>query len=113
MKRISLILLSGVFSLLVAYANNNISTESKKDNSCLQDGYESPNPAPFQNTHLYVKHRYLNHQTGGFRAVTTTPVGSAGNLFTILAGEVNRITINNTLETVVFIHRTNLVAFRI
>jgi len=44
---------------------------------------------------------------GGARAVTSVPIGTAGNLYTILNGNVNRVAANSSLNTVVFIHRAN------
>ncbi len=48
-----------------------------------------------------------NHQSRGGRSVTTVPLGSAGNPFTILEGSIHRLSANQALNTIVFIHRAN------
>ena len=109
MKRISLsLVLSGICLLLFAQTNQNIANVSMKSPASYHDNYNTPNPVAYEDTRAFILDNLpANTNSGNSRAVTTTQLGSAGNLFTILAGEVNRIAVNNDLNTVVFIHRTN------
>ncbi len=102
------ILMLGMSFMLNAQTNNVVHYKMK-DLQSLREDYRNPNPAPLHQTHSFLK-KQLNGNlplSGGSRAVTTVPIGSAGNLYTILAGEINRIAANNDLNTVVFIHRSD------
>ncbi len=105
-------LLTGVvlaFISLTMIAQNNTQTQSALGAETRTDGFERQIPVPFTNSHLYKKQLVQNQvaQQGGQRMLTTTPLGTAGNLFTIINGEVKSICTNNELNTVAFIHRTN------
>jgi hypothetical protein len=83
MKKLScMLLLGGIISVLSAQSN--LVNVTIKENICLQDGYRSANPAPFTNTHVYMKSQQ-QPQAAGSRNITVIPLGSAGNLFTILS----------------------------
>lgn len=71
---------------------------------CVGDGYATTGAPSSNNLNPSTGSQPA---TGGSRAVTTQPIGSAGNVFTILDGSVNRVAANNTLNTVVFIHRAD------
>lgn len=103
----SLLFLSSVLSIAFAQSGNIVSVKMK-NSKCLQDGYQTTTPAPLNQTHLYLKNQlHRNFPLRGSRNVTTVPIGTSGNLYTILSGEVNRVTVNNALNTVVFIHRSD------
>ncbi len=107
MKRVlSVMLICG--AVISLFAQSGIVNVKKQSDLRFADGYRSPNPAPVEQTHLFKRQQLLGgQQPGGSRAVTTVPLGSAGNLFTILDGHVNRVAVNNDLNTVTFIHRSN------
>jgi len=112
--------MKSIFSLLLfcgivihLSAQNSIAKINMKSGASFHDGYRSGNPAPVEKTHLYMKQQLQSRQgqAGGSRAVTVVPVGTAGNLFTILSPEVNRIAASQTLNTVTFIHRSDPTIF--
>lgn len=110
-KLFCLLLVSGIITVVSAQSNNIVNV-TMKENKCLQDDFQSVNPAPFNKTHLYLKNQVQQNQArGGARNVSTVDIGSSGNLFTILSSEVNRITVNNDLNTVVFVHRSDPTLF--
>lgn len=102
-----MLLFSSIITVVFAQ-NNNIVNVKMKDDKCLQDDYQAASPAPFNKTHLYLKQQLQqNMPQGAGRNVSTVQIGSSGNLFTILASEMNRVASNNDLNTVVFIHRSD------
>lgn len=110
MKRLILLLfLGGFFSLLQAQTTG-VKLVSKKGQNSYQDDYVSQAPAPFTSTYAYKASQLMSNPQplgGGNRVISYTEIGSAGNLFTILDGAINRVASNNTLNSVVFIHRAN------
>jgi len=106
-KFLCMLLLGSIITVVVAQSNNIVNVKMK-ETKCLQDDYQSVNPAPFKQTHLYLKNQLQNNMPrGGARNVTSVEIGSSGNLFTILSSEVNRIATNGDLNTVVFVHRSD------
>ncbi|GIV34607.1 MAG: hypothetical protein KatS3mg031_2142 [Chitinophagales bacterium] len=94
------------------YAQSGIVNVKMQPDSRWKDGYRSAVSVPYEQTHVFKRQMLLgNRQPGGSRTVTTVPLGSAGNLFTILDGHVQRIAVNNDINTVAFIHRSNPTEF--
>jgi len=109
MKRlISLIL--AVFITIVAFAQSNVTAVKQRSVASFNDNYQRQTAVPFVNSHLYKKQLVIaqqNTNTGSQRAVSVETLGTAGNLFTIINGEVKSICADDDLNTVVFAHRTN------
>lgn len=93
-----------------AFAQNvQIVSLKMKDHDCYNDDYANPTPTPFTQTGAYYSslRGTVQSTNGSGRTLSFTQLGTAGNLYTILDGTVNRIAVNNDLNTVVFIHRAN------
>ncbi len=74
-----------------------------------QPDSRSPQTMRFTQEFIDARLQLQNRLSGaGSRAVNSTPLGTAGNLYTILNGNVHRIAASAELgNTVVFIHRSN------
>lgn len=111
MKRLLLsVLLGGIVTLSYGQGSNTSVPMKMKSPICVGDGYTSAG-ATNVNTNTNQGNSGQSSSTGGSRAVTTTTIGSAGNMFTILDGSVNRVAANNDINTVVFIHRADPTVF--
>ncbi|MDX2001657.1 MAG: DUF5011 domain-containing protein [Chitinophagales bacterium] len=106
MKRLySLLFISCSWFALSAQApGNGIVPLKMKDAACFHDDYRS-NSTPSQTFADLMANRPAF--IGSTRAVNVVQLGTAGNLFTILDGQVNRVAANQTLNTVAFIHRVD------
>lgn len=91
----------------VSSAQSVYKTATMKPIDCYSDDYTSSNPVPFTETAAYYLSNRQRPTTGSNRALTFQKIGSAGNLFTILNTEINRLDANNALNTVAFIHRSD------
>lgn len=100
-------LLGSIVTLSFGQGSSNIVPMKMKQPVCVGDGYTTTGVNSPINSNTVNTNGGQSSSTGGSRAVTTTTIGSAGNMFTILDGSVNRIAANNTLNSVVFIHRAD------
>lgn len=107
MKRLSLLFFMLGSLVTASTAQSNLKTVSMKPLDCYSDDYTPAVQVPFTETAAYFLSTRQRPTSGSNRAVTFTEIGSAGNLFTILNTEVNRLDANNDLNSVVFIHRAN------
>lgn len=98
-------LLGSIVTLSFGQGTTNLVPMKMKKPVCVGDGYTTVAPGSTLNN--VPNTNGLSSSNGGSRAVTTTTIGSAGNMFTILDGSINRIAANNALNTVVFIHRAD------
>lgn len=97
MKRLfCTLLLSGIVTL--SFAQNNTLVKMKMK-TATREGTPSSNSFTWNPS-------IGNQQHGSSRTVTSVQLGSSGNLFTIFDGNINRLAADNTLNTVVFIHRS-------
>lgn len=109
MKSLNITLLLILTGLSAVFAQNYVTVGMNPDKQC-NDNLGNQSTVPFSETHLAKRQAYLNslqNNAAGSRAVTTTPIGSSGNLFTIIDGSTNCIDANNDLGVVTFIHRTD------
>lgn len=110
MKRLLLsALLGGIVTLSYGQGSSTMVPMKMKSPVCVGDGFTTAG-TPNSNMNP-VNNNGQSSSTGGSRAVTTTTLGSAGNMFTILDGSVNRIAANNAINSVVFIHRADPTVF--
>lgn len=107
MKRLILLFFMLSSLVTVSTAQSVYKTASMKPIDCYSDDYTSANPVPFTETAAYYLSNRQQPTTGSNRALTFQKIGSAGNLFTILNTEINRLDANNDLNTVTFIHRAD------
>lgn len=107
MKRLSLLFFMLGSLVTASTAQSSLKTVSMKPLDCYSDDYSPAVQVPFTETAAYFLSNRQRPTSGSNRAVTFTQIGSAGNLFTILNTEVNRLDANNDLNSVVFIHRAN------
>ena len=103
MKRLfCTLLLSGIIACSFAQNSTLVNVKMKNDRQ-TREGIQSSNSFTWNPAaHFSGSHP----QQGSSRAVTTVQLGTAGNLFTIFDGNINRLAADNTLNTVVFIHRS-------
>ncbi|MEX2590892.1 MAG: DUF5011 domain-containing protein, partial [Chitinophagales bacterium] len=109
MKSLNLTLLLILSGLFAVYAQNYVAVGLNSERQCTDD-LSNQTLVPFSETHLATLQNYQSstqNNNAGSRAVTTVPIGTAGNLFTIIDGTVNSLAANNDLGTVAFIHRTD------
>lgn len=106
MKRILCILLCGIVALTQAQAP--LTAPNKKNLIRVTADGRLPRPMSFTKEFIEARQQLRSRSSSaGTRAVSTVPVGSAGNLYTILNSNVHRIAASTELNTVVFIHRSN------
>lgn len=108
MKSLNLTLLLILSGLFAVYAQNYVAVGPNPEKHCT-DAY-TPSASPFSDTHLTTHQNYqssVQNNNSGTRAVTSVPVGTAGNLFTIIDAAVNSLAADNDLGVVAFIHRTD------
>ncbi len=103
-------LLGSIVTLSFGQSTTNLVPMKMKSPICVGDGYTTTGAPASTNSNTHTNNG-PSASTGGSRAVTTTTIGSAGNLLTILDGSINRIAANNTLNSVVFIHRADPTVF--
>lgn len=110
MKRLLLsALLGGIVSLSYGQGSSALVPMKMKSPVCVGDGFTTAG-TPNSNINQ-ANSNGQSSSTGGSRAVTTTTLGSAGNMFTILDGSINRVAANNAINSVVFIHRADPTVF--
>src|SRR5687768_7912027 len=109
MKRLStLLFFSSVWFLLSAQnPGNGIVLVKKKNLACYNDGFRATNAPGTPTFASFLGNRTIATGIGQSRAVTAVPLGTAGNLYTILDGQVNRVAANEDLNSIVFIHRVD------
>jgi PKD repeat protein len=103
-------LLGSIVTLSFGQGSTNLVPMKMKLPVCVGDGYSTTGVTNAINTNP-VNNNGQSSSVGGSRAVTTTTIGSAGNMFTILDGAVNRVAANNAINSVVFIHRADPTIF--
>lgn len=97
------------FSML-AQQNQVISYVKGKPYHSYIDYHSVGAPSTGENTHTYKRiqlQKQLSEHSRGNRALGYVPLGSAGNLFTILDGSVNRVAASQSINSIVFIHRAD------
>ncbi len=103
-------LLGSIVTLSFGQGSTNLVPMKMKQPVCVGDGYNTTGVSNANNSNQ-VNNNGQSSSVGGSRAVTTTTIGSAGNMFTILDGAVNRVAANNAINSVVFIHRADPTVF--
>jgi len=99
---------AGVFAQ--AGANGITSVKMKPHNMFVTESASTGMSLNFQNTHAYKKSIMMQNFGGnlrGGRALGFDTLGTAGNLLTIIDGSVNSLAANQTINSVVFIHRAD------
>jgi hypothetical protein len=112
MKKLIIVTLTwGItFALLAQSTNNGITYVRMKPFNTLVDKSYRANPITFENSHVYKRiqlQNKLQSHSRGSRALGYVQLGSAGNLFTILDGSVNRLAASQDINSIVFIHRAD------
>lgn len=113
MKRIllSFLCLGAIMSIFAQVNSNGITAIKMRPSPIDVERAFRNGIVDFQKSHPYKKQiantNFNLNQRSGSRAVSFDTLGSAGNAFTILDGSVNRISANQTLNSVMFIHRAD------
>lgn len=113
MKRLvlSFLFLGGILSAFAQTNSNGITVAKMRPSAEVLERAFRNGTVDFTKTHVYKKQianaNFNLNQRGGGRAISIDTLGSAGNAFTILDGAVNRISANQTLNSVLFIHRAD------
>jgi hypothetical protein len=113
MKRLfaSLLVLCSVFGAFAQVGSGGITSVKMKPYKVFVTEYQGTGTQPdFMNTHQYKKNVMMQNFGVGSRSGRSlgfVQLGSAGNLFTIIDGSVSSLAANQSVNSVVFIHRAD------
>jgi hypothetical protein len=111
MKRLilNLLVLGSAFAVFAQSGTSGVTSVKMKPHNTFIDENVSGTQLNFENTHVYKRMQLQNNFSGSRagRGLGFVQLGTAGNLFTILDGSVNRLAASEAINSIVFIHRAD------